>query len=114
MKAKQSPSSTFPSHAMLMSDVPSSDLTLEEIGVLSQMLNLPECDYITADQLAEYASDSTRTSAAILDSLVEKEFVCRSGNVYFVNKFRITEMQVHQIPTHRVIRLTDITDREEE
>lgn len=105
--------SPIQSHLLLMPDVPSSDLSLEEIGVLSQMLNMAECDYLTPDELAKHSSDSPRKTAAILNSLVEKEFVSRSGDVYFVNKFRIPEMQVHQIPTQRVIRFTDTVDGEE-
>ena len=113
MKASHSPSSTVPPHAMLMPDVPSSDLTLEEIGVLSQMLNLPECDYITPARLATYAADSPRVVTTILNSLVSKEYLHRMGNVYCVNKYKVTEMHLHQIPQERVIRFTDETAGEE-
>lgn len=105
--------SAVPTHLLLVPDIPHSDLSLEEIGVLSQMLNVPECDYITPKQLSDYASDSPKKVTSILDSLVEKEYLHRSENVYFVNKFKATEMHLCKIPSRKVIRFTDENGGEE-
>ena len=35
------------SHTMLTPDITKSDISWEEMGILSQMLNIPECDYVT-------------------------------------------------------------------
>lgn len=62
------------SHTMLTLDITKSDISWEEMGVLSQMLNIPECDYVTPEQLARYSTDPPSSVKKLLDALVKKEF----------------------------------------
>ena len=63
------------SHTMLTPDITKSDISWEEMGILSQMLNIPECDYVTPEQLARYSTDPPSSVRKLLDALVKKDFV---------------------------------------
>lgn len=101
------------SHTMLTPDITKSDISWEEMGILSQMLNIPECDYVTPEQLARYSTDLPATVKNLLDLLVEKDFVRNMDGIYCINKFRIKDMQLTEIQKGQVIRFTDEVDRKE-
>lgn len=101
------------SHTMLTPDITKSDISWEEMGILSQMLNIPECDYVTPEQLARYSTDPPTTVKNLLDLLVEKDYVRNMDGIYCINKFRIKDMQLTEIQKGQVIRFTDEVDREE-
>lgn len=101
------------SHTMLTPDITKSGISWEEMGILSQMLNIPECDYVTPEQLARYSSDSPATVRKLLDGLVEKDFVQNMDGIYCINKYRIPDMKLTRIQEGQVIRFTDDADGEE-
>ena len=101
------------SHALLTPDIAKNDMSWDEVGILSQMLNVPECDYITPEQLARYSSDSPETVRKLLDGLVEKDFVQNMDGIYCINKYRIPDMKLTRIQEGQVIRFTDDADGEE-
>ncbi|WP_295095220.1 hypothetical protein, partial [Ruminococcus sp.] len=87
MQPNQSTGTAPPqSHALLTPDIAKNDMSWDEVGILSQMLNVPECDYITPEQLARYSSDSPETVRKLLDGLVEKDFVQNMDGIYCINK----------------------------
>ncbi len=106
-------STTPPSHALLTPDIAKGEMSWDEVGILSQMLNVPECDYVTPEQLARYSSDSPATVRKLLDGLVEKDFVQNMDGIYCINKYRIPDMKLTKIQEGRVIRFTDDADGEE-
>ncbi len=77
------------SHTMLTPDITKSDISCEEMGILSQMLNIPECDYVTPEQLARYSTDPPSSVRKLLDALVKKDFVRNMDGIYCINKFRM-------------------------
>ena len=101
------------SHTMLTPDIAKSDMSWDEVGILSQMLNVPECDYVTPEQLARYSSDSPEAVRKLLDGLVKKDFVQNIDGIYCINKYRIPDMKLTKIQEGRVIRFIDDTAREE-
>ena len=102
------------SHTMLTPDITKSDISWEEMGILSQMLNIPECDYVTPEQLARYSTDPPSSVRKLLDALVKKDFVRNIDGIYCINKFRIKDMQLTEIQKGQVIRFTDEVDGKEE
>lgn len=102
------------SHTMLTPDITKSDISWEEMGILSQMLNIPECDYVTPEQLARYSTDPPSSVRKLLDALVKKDFVRNMDGIYCINKFRIKDMQLTEIQKGQVIRFTDEVDGKEE
>lgn len=102
------------SHTMLTPDITKSDISWEEMGILSQMLNIPECDYVTPEQLARYSTDPPSSVRKLLDALVRKDFVRNMDGIYCINKFRIKDMQLTEIQKGQVIRFTDEVDGKEE
>lgn len=102
------------SHTMLTPDITKSDISWEEIGILSQMLNIPECDYVTPEQLARYSTDPPSSVRKLLDALVKKDFVRNMDGIYCINKYRIKDMQLTEIQKGQVIRFTDEVDGKEE
>lgn len=95
---------------MLTPDITKSDISWEEIGILSQMLNIPECDYVTPEQLARYSTDPPSSVRKLLDALVKKDFVRNMDGIYCINKYRIKDMQLTEIQKGQVIRFTDEVD----
>ncbi len=73
-----------------------SELSLEAIGLLSTMVNIPECDYITDKQLCEYSpSDSLLSIRQALAELVEKDYLnLFDDGIYAVNKLKIINMKI--------------------
>lgn len=102
------------SHTMLTPDITKSDISWEEIGILSQMLNILECDYVTPEQLARYSTDPPSSVRKLLDALVKKDFVRNMDGIYCINKYRIKDMQLTEIQKGQVIRFTDEVDGKEE
>lgn len=102
------------SHTMLTPDITKSDISWEEMGILSQMLNIPECDYVTPEQLARYSTDPPSSVRKLLDALVKKDFVRNMDGIYCINKYRIKDMQLTEIQKGQVIRFTDEVDGKEE
>ena len=72
------------------------NLSLEAVGVLSAMLNVPESDYCTDTQLHEaIPADSVSTIQTALDELYAKEYVIRlDGSTYAVNKLKLFQMKL--------------------
>lgn len=68
------------------------DLTLEEMGVVATMINLPVADYATAESLAALSTDSVDKINGILDSLIKKGYVLIINGKYAVNKEKIPQM----------------------
>lgn len=68
------------SHILLTPDIAKNNMSWEEVGILSQMLNISECDYVTPEQLARYSSDSPEAVRKLLDGLVAKNFVSFCGH----------------------------------
>jgi hypothetical protein len=99
---------------MLTPDITKSDISWEEMGILSQMLNIPECDYVTPEQLARYSTDPPSSVRKLLDALVKKDFVRNMDGIYCINKYRIKDMQLTEIQKGQVIRFTDDVDGKEE
>ena len=102
------------SHTMLTPDITKSDISWEEMGILSQMLNIPECDYVTPEQLARYSTDPPSSVRKLLDALVKKDFVRNMDGIYCINKYRIKDMQLTEIQKGQVIRFTDNVDGKED
>ncbi len=102
------------SHTMLTPDITKSGISWEEMGILSQMLNIPECDYVTPEQLAQYSTDPPSSVRKLLDALVKKDFVRNMDGIYCINKYRIKDMQLTEIQKGQVIRFTDDAAGEEE
>ncbi len=98
--------------ALLTPDITKSDISWDEMGILSQMLNVPECDYVSPEQLAQYSSDSVETVRRLLESLVQKDFVRHLDGIYCINKYRIKEMQLTEIRNGQVIRFPDAGRKE--
>ena len=114
MQPNQSTGTAPPqSHALLTPDIAKSNISWDEMGILSQMLNIPECDYVTPEQLARYSSDSPTTVRKLLDELVKKDFVQNMDGIYCINKYRIPDMKLTKIQEGQVIRFTDDAAGEE-
>lgn len=80
------------SNQMLLPD-PFCDLSLEERGVLATMINRQDADYVTAEKLTTLSRDSIQTVQAALDDLVTKGYLLQDGQIYIVNKLRLTMMR---------------------
>ena len=65
-----------------------SELSLEAYGVLSMMVNDPQCDFITLQELCELSpKDSKSILKSILEELVNKNWVFETvDNKFMVNK----------------------------
>ena len=71
------------------------ELSLEANGVLSKMLNFPDTDYHTAEELCPFfENDSLKTIRNALNELYDAGYLRRSGKTYMVNKVRITQMKL--------------------
>lgn len=68
------------------------DLTLEEIGMLSTMINLPQADYTTPEYLASLSTDNIDKVNDILLSLMEKGYILKLDDKYAVNKAIIPQV----------------------
>lgn len=71
-------------------------LSPEARGILSTMLNLPESDYHTAEELCVFfESDSLKTIRTALSELTEAGYLhCMNGTTYAVNKLKIPQMNI--------------------
>ena len=59
------------------------------------MLNLPECDYCTLDELCEISSvESKNNIKRAIEELVSKSFVVKVDNKYAINKTTVVGMQI--------------------
>jgi hypothetical protein len=69
-------------------------LSFEATGVLATMLNLPESDYHTAEELcAFFENDSPKAICKALNELTDADYLLQVGRTYAVNKLKITGMQ---------------------
>ena len=67
-------------------------ISLAAYGVLAQMTNLPDCDYITAADLKKYSEKDTVDSIeTALNELVNKNYVTIVDGRYAVNKIALVE-----------------------
>lgn len=64
------------------------ELSFDAQGLLTRMVNLPECDYISAKSLHELCpADSIETVYAALEELLRENYIYKSeDNRYAVNK----------------------------
>ena len=70
-------------------------LSCEATAILLRMLNFPDTDYHTAEELCPFfENDSLRTIRNALNELYDAGYLCRIGETYMVNKFRITQMKL--------------------
>lgn len=71
------------------------NLSCEAAGVLSKMLNLPESDYHTAEELCSFfENDSLKTIKTALNELLKAEYLVCIGEIYAVNKHKIAMMKL--------------------
>lgn len=72
------------------------ELSLDALGLLGTMLNNPEDDYCTDEELQiAIPANSLLTIRNALKELISKEYVLQvGGNLYAVNKFNIPNMKV--------------------
>lgn len=70
------------------------NLSLEEKGILSLMLNLPEADYCTIEDLSKYCNNNPLSIQTTLLGLKDKGFVFFNKGKYAINKMKIPEMIV--------------------
>lgn len=75
----------------------SESLSCEATGLLSTMLNHPESDYHTAEELCTFFKrDSLSAIRQALDELAHYGYVIEvSGSRYAINKKRILEMKIY-------------------
>ncbi len=70
------------------------ELSLEAVGVLSAMVNLPEGDYRTAEELCLlFRNDPLKSIHHALNELVEKGYVLCLGKTYAVSKLKLIGMK---------------------
>jgi hypothetical protein len=70
-------------------------LSFEATGVLATMLNLPESDYHTAEELcAFFENDSPKAIYKALNELTDAGYLLQVGRTYAVNKLKITGMKI--------------------
>lgn len=74
--------------------VPINSLSVEEKGLLSIMLNLPDADYCTAEDLTKFCSDSIYKINKTLNKLIQKNFVICFNKKYIINKEMIPAMLI--------------------
>ena len=72
------------------------NLSLDAKGVLGTMLNYPESDYHTANELCGYfQEDSLNSIQRSLDELMKAHYVIKLPNgAYAVNKLKIPQMKI--------------------
>ncbi len=72
------------------------NLSLKAIGILSTMLNVPENDYCTEEELhAAISADSLAEIRSALTELVENKYLFQlHGHIYAVNKRKIPQMKI--------------------
>lgn len=68
------------------------DLSLEEMGLLSTMINVIEADYATIDFLTANSSDTKETVNNIIQNLITKGYVFKIKDKFAVNKDKIPAM----------------------
>ncbi len=70
-------------------------LSCEATAILLRMLNFPDTDYHTAEELCPFfENDSLKTIRNALNELYDAGYFRRSGKTYMVNKLRITQMKL--------------------
>lgn len=82
----------MPKHMIMPID---NSLSFEGRGMLGTMLNNPESDYRTAEELCcFFEKDSLRTIRETLDELIKHKYVIQLANKsYAVNKLMIPNMK---------------------
>lgn len=71
------------------------NLSCEATAILLKMLNFPDTDYHTAEELCPFfENDSLKTIRNALNELYNAGYLRRSGKTYMVNKVRITQMKL--------------------
>ena len=65
-------------------------LSCEATAILLRMLNFPDTDYHTAEELCPFfENDSLKTIRNALNELYDAGYLWRIGENYMVNKFRM-------------------------
>ena len=69
-----------------------SELELDEIGLLTSMINDVEADYKNAQDLSETLNVSAEEVKTTADKLIQKGYLIIIDGVYAVNKFKLKDM----------------------
>ena len=70
-------------------------LSCEATAILLRMLNFPDTDYHTGEEVCQFfENDSLNTIWIALKELYYAGYLRRSGKTYMVNKVRITQMKL--------------------
>ena len=72
-----------------------SNLSLNEIGLLSTMLNIPDCDYATLEKLCSITGDTALEIEETLTSLQKQNYVIVVAGKYAINKHRLTNVMFY-------------------
>lgn len=83
-------------------------LSLTAVGLLTAMVNCPEKDYSTIDELYESSNDDFDTIETAVYELVDKKYLLCIGNRFAVNKIRIPEMKIIS-SAERLVRTFRVT-----
>jgi hypothetical protein len=67
-------------------------LSLGATGVIGKMINCPELDYVSAEQLAKNVHEPASELMAYLNELLEQHYLLKVGETYAVNKYAIPSM----------------------
>lgn len=83
-------------------------LSLAAVGLLTAMVNYPEKDYSTLDELYESSNDDFDTIETAVNELVDKKYLLCIGDRFAVNKTRIPEMKIIS-STEKLVRTFNVT-----
>lgn len=88
-------------------------LSFSAVGVLSTMLNLPECDYKTENDLLQFTGDTDVETKNALEELLEHGYIDVIDGKFAINKFRIPEMKLVCSSEPMTISLIDDSETQE-
>ena len=69
-----------------------SELELDEVGLLTSMINNVEADYKNIQDLSEILNVSAEEIKTTADKLIQKGYLIIIDDVYAVNKFKLKDM----------------------
>ncbi len=80
----------------LLTPATDANLSLDAIGLLGTMMNVPECDYLTENQIRDYfKNDSFVAVKNALSELLNTGYLhCIDGKIFAVNKLKIVQMKL--------------------
>lgn len=83
------------------------DISTDAQGLLTRMVNLPECDYVTLETLHKLLpADNMRTLKQALNELVQKNYVIKTeGSIYAVNKVNMMQTMYFYDPNTEIANI---------